>query len=183
MNIILASKSKRRHYLLKKLIKDFKIIDSSFDESTIKIKNPKKHCQKLAISKAETVSKKNFDSIIIAADTIVSINNKILEKPSNYKESFNMLKLLSGKIHSVHTGVSIICREKNINFNFIETTKVKFIDLRKQDIENYIIKSKPYDKSGSYGIQDSNFIFVDYIIGNYENVIGLPISKIYKINH
>ena len=69
---------------------------------------------------------------------------------------------------------------ENTYINFIETTKVKFVNLRDKDIEKYILKSQPYDKSGSYGIQDSDFIFVDYIIGNYENVIGFPITKIYN---
>ena len=91
-----------------------------------------------------------------------------------------MLKILSGRIHFVYTGVSIISKLNCIDISFIETTKVKFINLRDKDIKQYIVDSKPYDKSGSYGIQDKNFIFVDYIIGNYENVIGLPISKLYK---
>ena len=181
MKIILASKSSRRSYLLKKLIKDFTIIDSKLDESLIKNKKPKEYCQKLAVLKAQRVAQNNTDCIIIAADTIVSIKNNILGKPSSYDEAFKMLKLLSGKIHFVHTGVSIISPSNKSHVNFIETTKVKFVNLRDKDIKRYIDSSKPYDKAGSYGIQDSEFIFVDYIEGNYENVIGLPISKIYKI--
>tara|TARA_B100001029_G_C15039465_1_gene442533 strand:+ start:732 stop:1301 length:570 start_codon:yes stop_codon:yes gene_type:complete len=181
MKIILASKSSRRSYLLKKLIKDFTIIDSKFDESLIKNKKPKEYCQKIAISKAQSVAQKNADSIVIAADTIVSIKNNILEKPSSYNEAFKMLKLLSGSTHFVHTGVSIIYPFNKSNVNFTETTKVKFVNLRDKDIKQYIDSNKPYDKAGSYGIQDPEFIFVDYIEGNYENVIGLPISKIYKI--
>ena len=183
MNIILASKSERRNYLLKRLVKDFIVIDSEFDESTLNIKDPKEYCKEMAISKARKVASMkslNPNSIVIGADTIVSINNEILEKPSNYDEAFKMLKKLSGEIHFVHTGVSIISIFKDIHINFIETTKVKFVNLRDIDIEKYILKSQPYDKSGSYGIQDSDFIFVDYIIGNYENVIGLPISKIFN---
>ena len=120
MNIILASKSKRRKQLLERLVKDFIVIDSGFDESTVNIKNPKEYCQKLAIAKSQKVaSKKSLDpnSIIIGADTIISINNEILEKPSNYNEAFNMLKKLSGKIHFVHTGVSIISVLKNTHIN------------------------------------------------------------------
>ena len=183
MNIILASKSKRRKDLLKRLVKDFTVIDSKFDESTIIIKNPKKYCKKLAMLKAQKVASMDSlspNSIIIGADTIVSINNEILEKPSNYNEAFKMLKKLSGEVHFVYTGVSIISSLYDIHVNFIEETKVKFINLRDKDIENYILKSQPYDKSGSYGIQDPDFIFADYIAGNYENVIGLPISRIYN---
>ena len=181
MKIILASKSSRRSYLLKRLVKDFTIIDSKFDESLIKNKNPKEYCQELAILKAQHVAQKNANSIVIAADTIVSIKNNILGKPSNYDEAFKMLKLLSGKTHLVHTGVSIISKFNKPYINFTETTKVKFVNLRDEDIKQYIDISKPYDKAGSYGIQDAEFVFVDYIEGNYENVIGLPISRIYKI--
>ncbi|MAX09817.1 MAG: septum formation protein Maf [Candidatus Marinimicrobia bacterium] len=183
MNIILASKSKRRKDLLKRLVKDFRVIDSEFDESTINIKNPKKYCKKLAILKAQKVASMDSlspNSIVIGADTIVSINNEILEKPSNYKEAFKMLKKLSGDVHFVYTGVSIISTLNDIHINFIEKTKVKFINLRDKDIESYILKSQPYDKSGSYGIQDPDFIFADHIVGNYENVIGLPISRIFN---
>ena len=183
MNIILASKSKRRKQLLRRIVKDFKVIDSGFDESTINNENPKEYCQKLAVAKSQKVASANSldpNSIIIGADTIVSINDEILEKPSSYNEAFDMLKKLSGKTHFVHTGVSIISILKNTHVNFTETTEVRFINLRDIDIDKYIIKSQPYDKSGSYGIQDSDFIFVDYIVGNYENVIGLPISKIYN---
>ena len=178
MNVILASKSKRRERLLKKLGLNFKIIDSKLDESNIKFKRPHLYCQKLANMKANLVLEKNPDSLIIGADTIVYIDNKILEKPSNYKEAFNMLKMLSGKKHSVYTGVSIL--SKFININFTDKTKVKFLELTDKEIKRYIDNNNPYDKSGSYGIQDDSMLFVDYIIGNYENVIGLPISKINK---
>ena len=177
--IILASKSSRRHKLLKNLKINFKIVDSNFDETSIKIKNPEKYCEKLSFLKANTVSKIYQNDTIIAADTIVCINNKILEKPLNYKEAFNMLKLLSGKIHYVYTGVTILANCKNITFS--EMTEVKFFDLTDKEIKTYISNNNPYDKSGSYGIQDGSLLFVDYINGSYENVIGLPISKLYRI--
>ena len=180
MNIILASKSERRHKLLESLGLDFSIVESNFDESSIEITSPEEYCQKVAYSKAMTVASKYSESTIIGADTIVYANKQILGKPSNYNEAFKMIKLLSNKIHSVYTGVSIILKSKSINLNFIELTKVKFFNLDDEEIRKYILKNKPYDKAGSYGIQDREMLFVDYIIGNYENVIGLPISKLYK---
>ena len=89
-----------------------------------------------------------------------------------------MLEKLSGKKHNVLTGISIISKKYEINF--VEKTIVSFFKLRKKDIENYILKNHPYDKSGSYGIQDDSMIFVQSINGNYENVIGMPIAKVYQ---
>ena len=179
MTLILASKSKRRHDLLKKVGIDFDVMESNLDENSIINNNPKLYCQKLAKLKAQVILKENPNSTIIGADTIVCLNEKTLEKPRDYNEAFKMLRILSGKLHSVYTGVSILTKTKD--FTFIEETKVKFLDLNDKEIANYIKKNKPYDKSGSYGIQDESMLFIDYIIGNYENVIGLPISKVYKI--
>ena len=181
MKIILASKSKRRHELLKNLEFDFTIAASNFDESSIKITNPEEYCQKAAHSKAQTIANKHSECAVIGADTIVCINKQILGKPSNYNEAFKMLKLLSNKIHFVYTGVSIILKSKSINLNFIELTKVKFFNLQDEEIKKYILENNPYDKAGSYGIQDKQMLFVDYIIGNYENVMGLPISKLSRL--
>jgi len=179
MKLILASKSKRRYNLLKKLKINFQVIDSKLDESQMKETDPLLHCQKLAHLKAEIVLKKNLKSVIIGADTIVCINKKILEKPTDYNDAFRMLKLLSGKLHSVYTGISILTKSKKINF--VEETKVKFFPLEDTDIQKYISNNKPYDKSGSYGIQDDSMTFVEYINGNYENVIGLPVSRVYRV--
>jgi len=178
MKLILASKSKRRKVLLEKLKIDFKIICSDLDESKIDEKAPSLYCQKLASMKAEIVFKKNPESTIIAADTIVCIDKKILEKPIDYNDAFKMLRLLSGETHSVYTGVSILTNSKKINF--VEETKVTFFQLSDKEIQKYITNNKPYDKSGSYGIQDESMTFVKYINGNYENVIGLPISRVYR---
>ena len=123
--------------------------------------------------------KKYPRGLILGADTIVCIDNKILEKPANYNESFAMLRLLSGKTHYVHTGVSIL--SKKTSLNFVETTEVTFFDLSDYEIQSYIENNSPYDKSGSYGIQDDSLLFVKNIKGNYENVIGLPISKLYRL--
>ena len=178
--IILASKSSRRKQLLSRILDDFMIIDSNLDESKIKIDEPSKYCRNLSYLKAKAVSKNFKNDIIIGADTIVYLNNIILGKPKDYNEAFNMLKKLSGQTHTVFTGVSILSINKKININFSEKTNVTFYDIPDNQIDWYIKNNNPYDKAGSYGIQDGSQLFVKVINGNYENVIGLPISKIYR---
>jgi len=178
--IILASKSNRRKQLLSRILDDFMIIDSNLDESKIKIDEPSKYCRNLSYLKAKTVSKNFKNDIIIGADTIVYLNNIILGKPKDYNEAFNMLKKLSGQTHTVFTGVTILSINKKIKINFSEKTNVTFYDIPDNQIDWYIKNNNPYDKAGSYGIQDGSQLFVKVINGNYENVIGLPISKIYR---
>ena len=178
--IILASKSSRRKQLLSRILDDFKIINSNLDESKIKIDDPAKYCRNLSYLKAKTVSKNFKNDIIIGADTIVFLNNTILEKPKDYNEAFNMLKRLSGQTHTVFTGVTILSINNKVNINFSEKTNVTFYDISDNQIDWYIKNNNPYDKAGSYGIQDGSQLFVKAINGNYENVIGLPISKIYR---
>ena len=178
--IILASKSSRRKQLLSRILDDFKIINSNLDESKIKIDDPAKYCRNLSYLKAKTVSKNFKNDIIIGADTIVFLNNTILGKPKDYNEAFNMLKRLSGQTHTVFTGVTILSINNKVNINFSEKTNVTFYDISDNQIDWYIKNNNPYDKAGSYGIQDGSQLFVKAINGNYENVIGLPISKIYR---
>ena len=178
MKLILASKSPRRSELLKKINVNFKVVDSEVDETTLSEKIPERYCQKLASLKAKSVLKKFPEYTIIGADTIVEIEKEILEKPSSFSDAYSMLEKLSGKKHNVLTGISIISNKYEVNF--VEKTIVSFFKLRKKDIENYILKNHPYDKSGSYGIQDDSMIFVESINGNYENVIGMPIAKVYQ---
>lgn len=178
--IILASKSSRRKQLLSRILDDFKIINSNLDESKIKIDDPAKYCRNLSYLKAKAVSKNFKNDIIIGADTIVFLNNTILGKPKDYNEAFNMLKRLSGQTHTVFTGVTILSINNKVNINFSEKTNVTFYDISDNQIDWYIKNNNPYDKAGSYGIQDGSQLFVKAINGNYENVIGLPISKIYR---
>ncbi len=178
MKVILASKSNRRKQLLKRIVNNFKIVDSKLDESKIKLDKPERYCLNLAQLKAEKVLAKNPQDLIIGADTIVYLGNKILGKPKNYDDAFKMIKLLSNKTHKVYTGVSIISQSNKINF--VEKTEVTFYNLSDKEIDNYIQQDKPYDKAGSYGIQDGSQLFVKAIKGNYENVIGFPIAKIYR---
>ncbi len=181
MKFILASKSPRREEILKKAGINFKIIPSNIDESKIK-KNlsPHDYCMRLAQLKADKISKKHTDCTIIGADTIVVINNIILNKPKNYDQSIDMLKKLSGNTHQVLTGVSIQNQSLNINYSLYDTSSVTFYNLSDDEISNYIKKYNPLDKAGSYGIQDGSAIFIKKIVGSYDNIVGFPISKVYQ---
>ena len=181
MKIILASSSPRRKKILKSIGTKFNVIKPVFDESGISYnKNPGEYCETLAIKKAESIMNNLSNSIVISADTIVICKSELLNKPENEKDASRMLNLLSGVKHDVYTGVAIVDSTKNKVISlFHEKTEVEFKKLN-QNIINYYIKNyKPYDKSGSYGIQEFSSLFVKKINGCYFNVIGLPISSLY----
>jgi len=179
-DIILASASPRRKAILSQVNLDFTIEPSKINEDfSIKLL-PKAFCEHWAREKANDIAKSHSDKLIIGADTIVLINDKILGKPKNYKESFAMLKSLSGKTHQVLTGVSLINSDLGIDFTFNESTDVSFCLLTDEEINKYIEKFKPYDKAGSYGIQDGFSVYVEKINGCFYNVMGFPISRFHK---
>ena len=179
-DIILASASPRRKSILSQVGLDFTIIASKINEDFSIELEPKAFCEHWAREKANDIAKSHSDKLIIGADTIVIMNDKILGKPKNYNESFAMLKSLSGKTHQVLTGVSLIHFNLGIDFTFNETTDVSFCFLTNEEINIYIDKYKPYDKAGSYGIQDGFSVYVEKINGCFYNVMGFPISRFYK---
>jgi len=182
MKFILASKSPRRKKILEKINLKFKIIDSKIDESIIpKNINPIEYSMKLARLKTTNISKENPNHTVIGADTIVLINNQILNKPKNYQEAKEMLTLLSNKTHEVITGVSLENKSLNIDEIFYDSTFVSFQKLNSNEINYYIDNYKPFDKAGSYGIQGYGGLFVKSINGSYYNIVGFPISKFYQI--
>ena len=179
-DIILASASPRRKTILSQVGLDFTIIASEINEDFSIELQPKAFCEHWAREKANNIAKSHSDKLIIGADTIVVINDKILGKPKNYKESFAMLKSLSGKTHQVLTGVSLIHFNLGIDFTFTENTDVSICFLTDEEINKYINKYKPYDKAGSYGIQDGFSNYVERINGCFYNVMGFPISRFHK---
>ena len=182
MKFILASKSPRRREILKTINLDFKIIPSTIDESQILIdKNPKKYCLQLAKLKSKDISNRYHNYTVIGADTIVVIRDQILNKPKSLQDAKRMLSLLSDKTHQVITAVSIRNKELNIKEDFIETTSVTFYKLTDDEILKYIDTYRPFDKAGSYGIQDGSNKFVKKITGSYHNIVGFPIAKFYQI--
>ena len=177
--LILASKSPRREEILKKMNLNFKIIPSGAVEDLDKT-SPSVFVKKCASKKAKAVSLINRHNYVIGADTVVVLKRVLLEKPRNLNESREMLRMLSGQIHKVYTGVSIQNAEKDISRSFFCMTKVELNDYSKDVIDFYIKNYKPFDKAGSYGIQDWFSSQVKKIDGCYYNVMGLPLSKVFK---
>lgn len=177
--IVLASGSPRRRELLAKFNIDFDIVYSEVPEIVNDFDEPKQTAMSLAFQKANDVSQKMINGeIVIAADTIVVFKDRILGKPRNEKEAFEMLSELSGKTHSVITGFAIIeSGTYNKIIDFAETV-VKFKDLTSDRIKRYIETGEYLDKAGAYAIQGYGSILVDWIRGSYWNVVGLPISQL-----
>ena len=177
---ILASKSPRRKYLLKQLGFDFKVLESNAVEVTEK--NAHKSVKINAQRKSRAVASKYKSRIVIGADTVVYLNNKILNKPKDLKEAKKYLRLLSGKKHVVYTGVNVINNVTGKEVYGHEKTVVEFRKLTNEEINYYVDKFKPLDKAGAYGIQDDfGCLFINKIIGDYYNVVGLPLVRLYKL--
>lgn len=182
MKVILASKSPRRVEILEKIVKEFEVVQSNFDENTIDFKGDvEKYVKDLSINKAIEVSKRlNEPSIVIAADTVVFQNGKVLEKPKNEEDAFSMLSSLSGNTHKVYSGICLINTYDDTVVTDCDCTEVRFSELNPRQIRNYINSGEPMDKAGAYGIQGLGGAFVEGIKGCYYNVMGLPLNKLYK---
>ena len=182
MKVILASKSPRRVEILEKIVKEFEVVQSNFDENTIDFKGDiAKYVKDLSRNKAIEVSKRlNEPSIVIAADTVVFQNGKVLEKPKNEEDAFSMLSSLSGNTHKVYSGICLINTYDDTVVTDCDCTEVRFSELNPRQIRNYINSGEPRDKAGAYGIQGLGGAFVEGIKGCYYNVMGLPVNKLYK---
>jgi septum formation protein len=178
--IVLASKSPRRQFLIKELGLDFELrtldVDESFPETLIREQIPLYLSEHKA---SEFLSDLGDDELLITADTIVWINNKVLNKPQDRVEAIAMLTELSGNKHEVFTGVCLMTKYKKVTF--FDCTEVYFKQLSPAEIEYYVDKYEPYDKAGAYGAQEwIGYIAVEKIIGSYFNVMGLPVHKVYE---
>ena len=178
--IILASQSPRRAEILRMIGVSFKVEPSNIhEEINQKIKQNEIPIN-LSKAKAEKISRKYPDKIIIGADTVVVFNKKIFGKPKDKNESKKMLKALSGNSHKVITGVTIMNRKLGAIKTFSETTKVFVQKIPTKQIEFYVNNYNTLDKAGSYGIQEWFSVWIKRINGCYYNVMGLPVSKLYK---
>lgn len=175
--MILASGSPRRKELLGFIVKEFKVIPAVGEESIPVGTPPVDAVSMLARQKANEIYVKYKNEIIIGADTIVVIDGQILGKPHSEEEAFEMLSLLSGRVHSVFTGVCIIS-ETGKQKCFTEETKVEFYPLSEKEIRGYIATGDPMDKAGAYGIQEKGAFLVKGITGDFYNVMGLPIGRL-----
>lgn len=182
-NIILASASPRRKELLEQIGVKLTVSPSNCDEK-IEDTAPDKVVQSLSLQKAADVAdNQGENTITIGSDTIVAVNDEILGKPKDREDAFNMLKKLSGKVHQVYTGVTLIIKNDDLDNFIIKTfyskTDVKMKNLSEKEIEWYLNTDEPYDKAGAYAIQGLSAIFIEEISGDYNTVVGLPVAKIY----
>jgi septum formation protein len=181
--LILASQSPRRKHLLETIGLSFEIIPAEIDE-VFQSTEPDIIVKDLAYKKAVSIEEQISDeAIIISADTIVVLDNEILNKPIDENNAFEMLSKLSNRFHEVYTGITIINKSENVSSYIIdyEVTKVKFRQLDSDEIWDYIKSGSPMDKAGAYGIQDDfGSVFVEKIEGCFYNVVGLPLQLVYK---
>ena len=184
MDIILASGSPRRSDLMKQVGLEFRVSTCNTDESYDKNLTPAEIVMELSLRKADAVFDKEMpekDTVVVAADTIVAMDNEILGKPKDRNDAIRMLKELSGRKHQVYTGVTMYYYVGGRVFieNFADCADVYFRELSGETITAYVDSWEPMDKAGAYGIQGLGAILVDKIDGDYYTIVGLPISKVY----
>lgn len=180
MNIILASNSPRRRELLKQAgIEEFQILAPNVDESVEPGHSPAQMVEELSLRKARAANRAGPDDLIIAADTVVALDGKVLGKPRDEGAAFAMLSALSGREHHVYTGVTLIRGDQTVTS--CEVTAVVFRTLAPEEIRGYIATGEPMDKAGAYGIQGRGALLVEGIRGDYCNVVGLPLFRLSRM--
>ena len=179
--IILASTSPRRKELLEKIGLKFQVEPSDFPENLGQDLPPEGLVKFISIGKASTVAVKYKDAIIIAADTIGVLKNRVIGKPNTVEEASKMLQSLSGKTHRVITGLTVIDTASGRMFTRTIETKVRLKKLSDLEIQYYVQSGEPLDKAGAYAIQGMGALIVEEIKGDYYNVVGLPLNALADI--
>ena len=174
--MILASNSQRRQEILKDAGFNFRVITSNIEEISDK-ENVIERILDIAEKKMEQIAKNNVNEFILAADTVVELNEKVFGKPKNREEAFKFLKTLSGKVHRVITAYVFKNISKNILIKEVVVSEVKFFDLDDEIINWYLDTNEPFDKAGAYGIQGHGRILIEKINGDYYSIMGFPISN------
>lgn len=176
--LILASASPRRQELLKLIVQDFSICPADIDETISEDIAAENAAEYLAVKKASAVADdpQHMYDTVIGCDTVVVLDGEIMGKPRDINHAREMLTKLSGRVHKVITGVCICSRGKRTSFS--ETTEVEFYPLSPKEIEDYISTGDPMDKAGAYGIQSQGCMLVKGIIGDFFNVVGLPVARL-----
>jgi septum formation protein len=177
--VVLASASPRRHELLDLIGISHEVVPASIDESVRGREGPAKHAERLAREKAGVVAGRDSKAVAIGADTIVLIDKKILGKPANTVDAGSMLRLLSGRTHTVVTAVAVARGKKIVSA--VEKVSVTFRALSDDEIDAYIATGEPMDKAGAYGIQGYGATIVERIEGDYFAVMGLPLVKLVSL--
>lgn len=187
MRYFLASGSPRRRELLSKVLSEYEVIPAVSEEKTTSTE-PSKVVEELSFQKASEIFHKIFINerdryVVIGADTVVSYKGKILGKPKDREDAAGMIKQFSGDTHAVYTGVTLFYVDENgrqCHHTFHEETLVDVAAMTDKEIEDYVATGEPDDKAGAYGIQGQFAIYIEGIKGDYYNVVGLPIARLYR---
>lgn len=186
--LILASASPRRRELLARIGLSFEVLPARGEENP-RSAIPEEMVQELSAGKALEIygsleEQEKEEAVIIGADTLVAFENRVMGKPHDEKDAFDMLFLLQGKTHQVYTGVTLLYTPKGETackkLTFLEKTDVTMYPMTEQEILEYIATGEPMDKAGAYGIQGRCATYVRGICGDYNNVVGLPVSRLYQ---
>lgn len=177
--IFLASTSPRRAQLLRQIAVEFQPLPVDTDESAFPNESPDAYVARMAQTKAiagrEIVQQKNDAAVVLAADTIITIDGKIIGKPLDHEHCFSILKMLSGREHEVLSAIAVAFKDDVLTR--LTTNKVRFKTLSDQEIEQYCESGEPFDKAGGYAIQGRGAIFVQHLSGSYSSVMGLPLYE------
>jgi septum formation protein len=179
MPLILASASPRRAELLRNAGISFTVEPAHIPEQPLPGEPPLQYAQRLARDKARAVYARHSDDVVLGADTVVVVDEHLLEKPQDATDAARMLSLLSGRAHQVITGVCLVA--KGYEKTEAETTEVRFSVLSESEIANYVQTGEPMDKAGAYAIQGMASRWVERIDGCYFNVVGLPMPSLYRM--
>lgn len=177
--IVLASGSPRRKELLGQIGVIFRI-EKAEGEEHITSQIPEEAVKELSAQKAQEVAAKCDGTVVIGADTVVAAEGQILGKPKDRKDALRMLQMLQGKEHQVITGVTVILKNTQETICFAEVTKVQVYPMTRAQMERYVDSGEPMDKAGAYGIQGKFAAYVSGIEGDYNNVVGLPVGRLYQ---
>jgi septum formation protein len=180
-DFIVASASPRRREILEMGGFTFKILPSDCDENISADLSPEETVKELSERKALSVLDENPDAVVLGCDTVVAMDHKILGKPENRKDAFNMIKALSGKTHRVCTGVCVASKEKKESF--VSVSEVEFYEISDETAESYVATGESDDKAGAYGIQGLGGMLVKAIKGDYYTIVGLPFSETARVLH
>ena len=177
-DLILASASPRRQELLKRIATGFRVVPSRADETSVRETDPVRFAVAAALLKARDVGERNPASLVLAADTVVCLGSEIFGKPSDRDEARATLKKLSGRGHRVITGVALYRKVEGGRLTGHEESLVRFRPLDERAVEGYLDTEDHVDKAGSYAIQEVNDAFVEELVGDYDNVVGLPLRLV-----
>ncbi len=181
MNIILASQSPRRLELMRFLTNDFLVVPSDFPERDVEYQgDPQAYCKELALKKALAVAEDYPNDVVIGSDTIVYFNDEIMNKPIDRADAKAMIRKMQGNVHEVLTAYAIVNQNKGIEVVGVESTKVRFSEISKEEIETYLLQEDYMGKAGAYAIQGAAAKFVEAIEGDFYTVVGLPVAKLYR---